>query len=290
VKASRWAILAIAGAGAAASAYVVESDRGGAKSASPVAASTMVAEAKGSMGLTGITRASIPDRMQAHPFGSWVARPEPLATAVAAPAPSASPAFPYKYAGTLTSGNGVTEAFLLRGTELVPIRVGEILDAAWRIDALTADRIEVTFVPASERMSLLLASLVAEPGNVAAQSASTPSVARYERPNAAPAVMDSPPGPTRSGTVAGLTVGGRAAVASGAVAGSAAAPRVGADASAAASSAAASGATGAALGSQTPATGTRLGTEPPTQGSMPVGAPPGGSFPKGEAPTGKLGL
>ena len=283
-KASRWAILAIAGAGAAASAYVVESGHLGSTPA-PMAAARMATDSADA-GRTSfaVARVPIPERMSAHPFGGWVARPEPLPTAVAAPAPAAPPAFPYKYAGTLTNGNGVTEAFLLRGAELVPIKVGELLDAAWRIDALTADRIEVTFVPASERMSLLLASLVAEPGNVAAQSASAPSVARYGQPNAAPAVTDSPPGPTRPGLIGGVAAGRAAA----------AAPRVGADAStaasAAASSAAASGATGAALGLQTPATGTRLGTEPPTQGSMPVGAPPGGSFPKGEAPTGKLGL
>ena len=121
------------------------------------------------------------------PFMTALQRPEPAATRLAvAPTRPALPAFPYRYAGTLKKADGVTEAFLLRGADLVPIKAGVLLDGTWLIEALTEDRIEVTFVPAGERLSMLLASLVAEPGIPVAQpTITTPNASVAAASNAA---------------------------------------------------------------------------------------------------------
>jgi hypothetical protein len=296
MKASRWAVLAIAGAGAAGSAYVLESDRGAVAQPSP-AASAPAQPTPARSAFADLERASISSRMSANPFGSPAVRREPpRAPVVVAPPPPPPPAFPYKYAGTVKHANGASEAFLMRGGELLSIKPGELLEGQWRIEALTAARIEVTYVPAGERRSLLLADLVTDPAPSTPSSAQTNSVATYEQPAAGRSIAQSGAAPSLPGSFAGGIAGGRAGVAAAAPSGlgAPAAPRVVADASAPSASAvaapAASGASSTPLGAPTPTTSARLGSDAPTQGSMPLGAAPSGSFPRGPTPTGKLGL
>jgi len=286
MKASRWAMLAIAGAGAAASAYVVDSDRPSVTPASSVAPARAERPAASVHALADLERAPLSARMGADPFGNWIARPQAAPAAVEASPPPPPPAFPYKYAGTVRHANGVTEAFLVRGGELVPIKAGALLDGGWRIEALTDERIEVTFVPASERRSLLLASLAEEPKSAAPESARMAPAASYEQANAGPGVAEAAAAPSRAAPIPGVIAGGRAVAAAATPAASQAAPSV----AAAVPGASASGATSTPLGAPTAPTGTPLGTEAPAQGSMPLGAAPSGSFPKGVPPTGKLGL
>jgi hypothetical protein len=287
MKASRWAMLAIAGAGAAASAYVVDSDRPKVTPASSAAPARAEQASASVHGLANVERAPLSARMGADPFGNWIARPQAAPAAVEALPPPPPPAFPYKYAGTVRHANGVTEAFLVRGGELVPIKAGALLDGGWRIEALTDERIEVTFVPASERRSLLLASLAEEPKSAAApESARMAPAASYEQANAGPGVAEAAAAPSRAAPIPGVIAGGRAVAAAATPAASQAAPSI----AAAVPGASASGATSTPLGAPTAPTGTPLGTEPPAQGSMPLGAAPSGPFPKGVTPTGKLGL
>ena len=281
-----------AAVGAAGFAYVWQSDRTTAAAAAAVQNLPDIERAAGSSleALGKLDRSALSSRMQRDPFMTDLSRPKPATTLVATPpARPALPAFPYKYAGTLKN-NGVTEAFLLRGADLVPIKAGEVLDGTWRIESHTADRLEVTFVPAGERVSLLLASLVTEPGIPAAASTPMTSVAAYGETSAGPTTVGPSPLVARGdGMPNSSIVGGIAATpAAGPVV---TAPRAMANPStAAASTAAGSGATSIALGSPTPMSATPLGSEAPAQGSMPLGAAPSGSFPKGVTPTGKLGL
>ena len=285
MKASRWTVLAIAGAAAAASAYVVESGRGGASGPAPVASPANPANptAATSKALGDFQRAPIADRMYADPFGSRAPKRAPVpAPIVAAPPPPPPAPFPYKYAGTVKHANGASEAFLMRGAEVIAIKPGELLDGQWRVEALTAERIEVTFVPASERRSLLLADLVADPAPSAPLQAQGTSVAAYEQPTAGRSVAQSTAAPSPASSIAGGIAGGRAVMAAAASAAPATA--------AAPPTPAASGASSAPLGSPTSSTSARLGSDAPAQGSMPLGPAPSGSFPRGATPTGKLGL
>jgi hypothetical protein len=286
MNSARWVIAAIAAAGAAGAAYVFQPVRG----TVPISPATQTAQVEraGSSFVTALSdldRAAPVTRMH-DPFATGVPRttaPSPVAIAPPRPAP---PAFPYKYAGTLKNTNGVTEAFLLRGAHLVPIKAGALLDGTWRIEALTEDRIEVTFVPLGERVSLALANLVGEGGiSVGESTITTPAVAYAGATGVEPAASTPRANlPTNSGMA-----GGFAAMPS---APAVAAPRAAPNASAATATAVSSApaATSVALGSPTPVSATQLGSEPPTQGSMPLGAAPSGSFPKGDTPTGKLGL
>ena len=289
MKAYRWAIATIAAAGAAGAAYVFQPDRATVPASGALhdAVPAVHTASSFAQALSELDRAPLSSRMQQDPFMTGLPRPDAApAPVAAAPTRPAPPAFPYKYAGTLRHVNGTRESFLLRGADLVPIRTGEVLDGTWRIEALTEDRLEVTFVPAGERLSMLLANLVGDAGIPVAQSTITTPVAGY----AAPTGVEPLPLAARGGATTSSNIAGGVAVtpaAGPAVAG----PRVMANSSTAASpTAAASGATSIALGSQAPVSATPLGSEAPAQGSMPLGAAPTGSFPQGVTPTGKLGL
>ncbi len=294
MKPAHWALVSVvATAGAAGSAYVFQP--GSTAAPVPVAVHD-VTEAKRTTGafveaLSGLDRAALSRGAHSDPFMTSQPRLAPAsAPAAVAPARPALPAFPYKYAGTLKKTNGVTEAFLLRGADLVQIKAGDLLDGTWRIEALTADRLEVTFVPAGERMAMALTSLVGEPGMPAVASTRTTPDAAYGQV-AGPAVVESSPSPARANVVAGSSISGGFAAVPGTPAPVVVGPRVATNASAAAaSSTAASAATSIALGSPMPLSATPLGSEPSAQGTMPLGSAPNGTFPRGETPTGKLGL
>lgn len=67
------------------------------------------------------------------------------------PRPSA-PAFPYQYFGRMVDVNGKTVTYLARGDALIPIQARQLLDNAYRIDAVTEARIVVTYVPLEEKI------------------------------------------------------------------------------------------------------------------------------------------
>src|SRR6185503_13984476 len=163
MKASFWAIVGITAAGAGGSGYVLMPDRNVASGPTMTRDVTGVQQpANGQTGLAAadLSRSPITAPMRTNPFGSWIPEPKPASgPAAAAPARPVIPAFPYTYAGTLRKGREASETFLLRGgKELVPVKAGAMLDGVWRVETLSADRIEVTYLPAAERVSLLLAS------------------------------------------------------------------------------------------------------------------------------------
>lgn len=289
MKAARLLIVVIAGAGAAGTAYVFQAERGSAAVSPAIQNPPPAARSASSFiaSLSELERSALGARMKGDPFATPIQRPA-AAPAPAATAPSRPPlpAFPYKYAGTLKNANGVMEAFLLRDAELIPIKAGELLDGTWRIDALTQDRLEVTFVPAGERVSMALANLSGQVGAPVGQS----GVAAYSQGAAVVAGVTPAPLTPRASSMASAALSGGFAVSPGAPAAAAGAPRLTANPSSSASPVAASGTTSTALGSQPPVTAARLGSEPPAQGSMPLGPAPSGSFPMGPTPSGKLGL
>jgi hypothetical protein len=129
-------------------------------------------------------------------------------TAEPAAAPSAPP-FPFKYAGRLEMGSGPATIYLVRGNDVVPVKAGDVLDG-FRVDALSEDRIELTFVASGQRFSMLLSSLTGEgggpaggnppaaPGSPAFPGASNP-------PSGAPAAQTAAQGgPSMQGVAAPL--------------------------------------------------------------------------------------
>ena len=233
------------------------------------------------------------------------ARPKPVvAAAPEAPAPATVPQFPYRWAGRVELGRALHRAYFMRANgDLVSVLPGEVIDGVWRIDRLTGEQVEVTYLPLAKSFPLALAQLSADRDGAATPSAQpvaqiAPGAEQrslFERRPLAPEATSAAGGPARPNPTGMF---GSAAIAP-AAAGAAAAP-----------AAASRGSSGPAVSSAAaPAAAGRLGSEVPTSGSMPAGPNAdrsgltvadanargiaGGAMPTGRlgeaTPTGKLG-
>ncbi len=183
------------------------------------------------------------------PMGRSAAR----AARPSAPGEPGAAAFPYRYAGRLDVGRALKEAYLVRANgELVSVMPGAVVDGVWRIDRLTSEHVEVTYLPLRQSMALSLASLSGEPAHSASR------LAQIERPTsqaqAASAIEVSAFGTARNDTASTVPLGLPAPTAV------------------------------ARLGDEAPAFGSM-----PTDTGMRGGAAPTGSFPSGPTPSGRLG-
>jgi hypothetical protein len=198
-----------------------------------------------------------------------------------------APPFPYKFGGRLVTGNGAPLLFLQKGTELVAIKKGEILDGVWRVESLTDDRIEVSFVPLGERLALTFASLTTETSAQGDRYADAPAAGRAfsntrSEVAAAPTRAESRPVPASpSGGFGRSPVPSRASLAP--------VPPATPSASAGPGSSV-QALPGGKLGLEAPTTGSMPTGPAPTGSSMPIGPAPSGTMPTSPAPTGKLGL
>jgi hypothetical protein len=89
----------------------------------------------------------------------------PVQAAAVAPPPApvvqpkpVAPQFPYQYFGRMVDVDGKTLTFLSRDGALVPIKVGTVLDQAYRIDTMTDKQISLTYLPLNEQISIFTQS------------------------------------------------------------------------------------------------------------------------------------
>jgi hypothetical protein len=96
---------------------------------------------------------------QNNPFAPRSFAPPPPPPQENAPqaAPSAPP-LPFRYVGRITA-NGKTEVLVLRRDELISIAAGQNIDAEYRVDAITEERIAFTYLPLKKRQSIQLAEV-----------------------------------------------------------------------------------------------------------------------------------
>jgi len=169
----RWAIAALVGASAAvATIDFAKQDR-------PPPAAELIVKEKTADLAAQLHRAPLPGEIRGQPFGAldWAPRRPALASpAATAPLP---PQFPFRFAGHLKERGGAESLYLARGSDIFPIRVGDLLEG-FRIDALLKDRIDVTFVADGQRLSMLLSSLTGAGDGAAA--AAIPSEAQAAAP------------------------------------------------------------------------------------------------------------
>jgi len=71
------------------------------------------------------------------------------------PAPVA-PALPFKYLGQLQTEDGAT-VFLSAGGKTVPVQAGGLIDNVYRVEAVSAARIDFTHLPTGTAQSLTIA-------------------------------------------------------------------------------------------------------------------------------------
>lgn len=89
------------------------------------------------------------DLFAAH---DWNPPPPPVEVK---PAKPEAPPLPYRYLGRWEE-NGVLTLILGHGDLSIPARSGQTLDGQWRIDRISARRIDFTFLPLNTRAHLAL--------------------------------------------------------------------------------------------------------------------------------------
>jgi hypothetical protein len=79
--------------------------------------------------------------------------PAAAAAPASAPAPEEPtvPPFPYRYFGSLVGPDGTRLTYLARGEKMIPIRLNQVLDAEYRIDAISESAITVTYLALNEK-------------------------------------------------------------------------------------------------------------------------------------------
>lgn len=78
------------------------------------------------------------------------------AAAVPPPAPVAPP-FPYAYLGGLTD-EGVRTAFFTLGDRVLPVKAGDTVDAAYRVDQMNEKQMTLTYLPLNQTLTVTLRS------------------------------------------------------------------------------------------------------------------------------------
>lgn len=61
-----------------------------------------------------------------------------------------APAAPYRFVGQVQDAAGATHLFLARENQLIPIKVGEVLDGQYRVAAITDSAVDLIYVPLNQ--------------------------------------------------------------------------------------------------------------------------------------------
>lgn len=147
--------------------------------------------------------AALPERATIGKPGGDAFAAQSAAPSVAPPpaapvaAPAAAPPMPYRFVGHLTR-DGAVEHFLMKDDAVLPVKEGETVDGAYRVEAVAADEITLLYVPLGIVSRLSLASALdqgsrAQPSAGAVNSATSASI-----PKASPALQQSTPVPAGS--------------------------------------------------------------------------------------------
>ena len=160
--ASRGMLLALAAAGLALIGFMQSRENPaplavyGARSAPPPGKPAAATD-KASLGLALPTREALAPAPNGNPFTSanWAPPPPPPPPRPkpAPPPPPTAPALPYSFLGLLEDHAKPT-AFLTAGDRLLVVAAGDQVDGAYRIDAVSAKEIVLTYLPLNQRQSI----------------------------------------------------------------------------------------------------------------------------------------
>jgi hypothetical protein len=70
------------------------------------------------------------------------------------PPPPAAPPLPFTYMGMLKEGGGSTVVFVVRGERLHSVRVGDVIDGTYRVEAVGSEEVTFVYLPMNEKQTL----------------------------------------------------------------------------------------------------------------------------------------
>lgn len=113
----------------------------------PTSASTWVTLAA----RTPATQRAVPNLFAGK---SWYVPPPAPPVRPTAPAPPTAPPLPFSYLGRLQEAPGRVTVFLARGDKVYTVRLGDVIDDAYQVDALANGQLTLTYLPLNVRQSL----------------------------------------------------------------------------------------------------------------------------------------
>jgi len=88
---------------------------------------------------------------------SWYVPPPPPPAATAAPPPApTAPPLPFAFLGSYGPSGGGAVYYLVRGDQVLDVKVGDIVDGVYSIDAMQDDELLITYLPLKQRQALSL--------------------------------------------------------------------------------------------------------------------------------------
>ena len=117
--------------------------------------------------------------------------PAPKVAPAPPPAPVAPPV-PYRFAGKIVQGD-VYSFMLSKGDLVFPVKEGETIDGAYRVESVGEDRITLLYLPLRQKTTIPVASELPFPSAATAQAQPRPAVAAPQVPAQIPAPAAAAP-------------------------------------------------------------------------------------------------
>ena len=120
----------------------------------------------------------------------------PVAAAPPTPPKPVAPPLPYSFAGKFVHGDEHS-VMLSKGDLVFPVKVGETLDGAYRVESIGETQVTLIYLPLKQKQSIVVSSWIppdSESTTGQADRQRPPAVASTQRPPATPPVASAQPG------------------------------------------------------------------------------------------------
>lgn len=87
---------------------------------------------------------------------SWLPPPVKVAPVVSQPVVPVAPPLPFRYVGQLEDAEGKVIVYLARGENVHTVRVGDVVEAQYRLDALDNGQATLTYLPMNQQQMLAI--------------------------------------------------------------------------------------------------------------------------------------
>ncbi len=87
---------------------------------------------------------------------SWLPPPPVVAPMATRPVVPVAPPVPFRYVGQLEASEGKVTIYLARGETVYTVRVGDVLDEQYRLDAMDNGQITLTYLPMNQQQMLAI--------------------------------------------------------------------------------------------------------------------------------------
>jgi hypothetical protein len=124
---------------------------------------------------------------------SWLPEAPPQRPVARAPEPPRPPPFPYQFLGRLETDGKPRTVYLTKNNEVYSAVPGEVIEGTYRVIDVTAESMEVLYLPLNMKQQIAFSSIVPSPTRQASRVSNTPSIVAPTSVSIPPPMNLSPP-------------------------------------------------------------------------------------------------